>query len=936
MAYISLPTTFNLLFLLQTQAYDLYSQSGKEGVIRLWLDCDMLATILRLRREQPRLAEDALAAAMAPNYGPDLPVAHDTFRKNLGKAVEEYAVRDAALQLGATHGVPELDLVAHVCAACAGSQEYQVAILKHRLIELSKGDCGVAVRQLIVTTLGAPQVQADVSMDEHGVEVGSATAPDASVSGRAPPPPPTAAASLNASVLGLSGSSLPPQHLSVPSELDAATIDAFIDRLRSDLRASDRRLPTLVHSIYFDCCFAFTHQTRAGIATERASSIQRLKALAEEVRAFIERSDSKVVPETSTTCSEFVADAVLARKSGVHDVTGMGGCFCSHHFLLCFLDLFTGERWAYSTFTLKWLLENGILPLFWWYDINCRYRPHAQAWARAAEAAGTVNWASAFWIADVMRYPVPVFHIMAHNARCQAVNTSRNMQGAGRGAGEPTETAWSLLRHWGALTSIMSHAKRDLTLETMAMVYNSSKESSLLHLLVRRFYLAVSHAQQAMDEIKAVIKAARDIHPEWSEAGAVASLAAAAAAVSAPAQIELSGEAQYVEACIQIEHIQCSSQAMLPMNLVLPNATNRKYKRNGPVHKRAKEVIRVLRLANPHMRSEMDSKGPVYHVALLALCVYRLGERQVAAHQAFQELTLARMTKRVMDSRRKDFKRLQDVIEAGTKRLMGMAEVLVDWAHRTAAAADTAQRADAAAAAKYDQNVMEAKSIIDLASTADAQAKALHKALTEGRFPWADVDAGAGASINRLAVAWHKAQSEFYRCEEQCELCVQEVKGAATFWGQRCDDVRCAIAARQEDVAGSPAPVPTAISGDEDTLEAQWEAGVAAREAARVAERAAGSIRWLDGKGRQYEAMQVCAMKVHELLEARWAQIRMVPLTQEQQEANMVEALAAAQAAPGADYVEEVAIDLERGDDGEDTLDEADDEGEEELDAEEG
>jgi hypothetical protein len=217
----------------------------------------------------------------------------------------------------------------------------------------------------------------------------------------------------------------------------------------------------------------------------------------------------------------------------------------------------------------------------------------------------------------------------------------------------------------------MSHAKRDLTLEIMAFVYNASKESSLLRLLVRRFYWAVSRAEQAMMEIEAVMGFLQSIHPEWSEVQVERELQRAADDAGAPAPLEMSVAAQYVEACIQVQHITSSSTAELPVDL--------------------------------------------------------------------------------------------------------------------------------------------------------------------GHFRWVDVDSTAGATLKRLGVAYRKATNDFNRCEEQCELCVEEVKGAATFWGQRCEDVRRALAAQQQVVDfWSPSPEASTLSGEDSTLEAQWEAGVAAAEAARA------------------------------------------------------------------------------------------------------
>jgi hypothetical protein len=36
----------------------------------------------------------------------------------------------------------------------------------------------------------------------------------------------------------------------------------------------------------------------------------------------------------------------------------------------------TGENWRYATMLLLLLLQASIVPLFFFYDINCRYAPY--------------------------------------------------------------------------------------------------------------------------------------------------------------------------------------------------------------------------------------------------------------------------------------------------------------------------------------------------------------------------------------------------------------------------------------------------------------------------------------------------------------------------------------------------------------------------------
>jgi hypothetical protein len=155
-----------------------------------------------------------------------------------------------------------------------------------------------------------------------------------------------------------------------------------MDALLDGLGASTSEGVTFYHSVLFDVCFALAHRAGAGGATQQGAPFQFVKAPAPAVEAFISDPATVRTGKTDTTCADFAADTALGRTSKLHDITGLGGAVCPHGFVLAVHDVFTGERWAYSTFMLIWLMLHGIFPLFWWYDINCRYRPHVQAWRR--------------------------------------------------------------------------------------------------------------------------------------------------------------------------------------------------------------------------------------------------------------------------------------------------------------------------------------------------------------------------------------------------------------------------------------------------------------------------------------------------------------------------------------------------------------------------
>lgn len=51
-------------------------------------------------------------------------------------------------------------------------------------------------------------------------------------------------------------------------------------------------------------------------------------------------------------CNDFQADSILSQTRQKFDLTGVFGTFCRHGFPILALNMTTGERWSYATFTL--------------------------------------------------------------------------------------------------------------------------------------------------------------------------------------------------------------------------------------------------------------------------------------------------------------------------------------------------------------------------------------------------------------------------------------------------------------------------------------------------------------------------------------------------------------------------------------------------------
>ena len=146
-----------------------------------------------------------------------------------------------------------------------------------------------------------------------------------------------------------------------------------------------------------------------------------------------------------------------------------------------------------------------------WYDINCRYKNHAIAWA---EEKQELNEELTTWVSKLMSFPLGSFHGPMHNALCQSINSLRSIPDAGLGTGEPPEYAWSHMRRSGHLLQYMSLATRALHLERVALLWNKSRRSNLVQFLVAAYKRANLKYWEKTDELKRIMQQA--VHMRFS------------------------------------------------------------------------------------------------------------------------------------------------------------------------------------------------------------------------------------------------------------------------------------------------------------------------------------------------------------------------------------------------------------------------------------
>ncbi len=149
--------------------------------------------------------------------------------------------------------------------------------------------------------------------------------------------------------------------------------------------------------------------------------------------------------------------------------------------------------------------------LNFWYDINCRYKNHAIAWA---EEKQELNEELTTWVSKLMSFPLGSFHGPMHNALCQSINSLRSIPEAGLGTGEPPEYAWSHMRKSGHLLQYMSLATRALHLERVALLWNKSRRSNLVQFLVAAYKRADLKHREKTDELKTIMHQA--VHMRFS------------------------------------------------------------------------------------------------------------------------------------------------------------------------------------------------------------------------------------------------------------------------------------------------------------------------------------------------------------------------------------------------------------------------------------
>lgn len=132
-----------------------------------------------------------------------------------------------------------------------------------------------------------------------------------------------------------------------------------------------------VRDVSFDGIMKLPHLGTAGTSCKWEPLIKTGRIIDDKATQEFVQKQPNSYTKRDANCCNFKADVVLARHAKKYDITGVGGAFCRHAFLLLLLNFPTGERYIYAVFVIYNLLVlHKIGPLFFWYDVNCRFKQH--------------------------------------------------------------------------------------------------------------------------------------------------------------------------------------------------------------------------------------------------------------------------------------------------------------------------------------------------------------------------------------------------------------------------------------------------------------------------------------------------------------------------------------------------------------------------------
>lgn len=524
------------------------------------------------------------------------------------------------------------------------------------------------------------------------------------------------------------------------------------------------------------------------------------------------------------------------------------------------------------------LLRAGLLPMFWWYDINCRYSAHALAWAAACSGV-LLTVAQADWVKHVMRFPLPPWHHYMHNLFCQRRNSFRRMLWAGVGHGEPLEILWSKLRGMGHLLQGASLAARHVALERAVALWNRKKRSDLPNLLGRMFYRAKIRKAEADARVTAMQNEMRKMWDAAATPEERATLEHQMAEMrSNPPNMEsedstaaLELEAEYVQ-LIMVAGVIASSDTAAggQVDLLIEGPTAAKLKPESAfAHKTVKRLAEVKQALG--IVEDWSRDSPEFKAGWASYVVYRLRKQQSTVALAQINIALLQYLFKKFQGRRGDVKKLEKTRDREYGRFSASLVILVRLSREVRVAVEAVNQPSTL----LGRGKKEAEAILAVAKEGKkaSELKDLYGSILKGEFPWFDLlDEAAVSPVERYRVPFHMALWEYERAQEEMQLVRAEMEGLVCQFDKEIEAMHAAIARHKavvdaqanavpmdveesaEVAAGAgeaddrllrPTVVDPLATGVEGVWEGAWEDRCKAQQAVREAEAAKSSIAFL-------------------------------------------------------------------------------------------
>lgn len=187
-----------------------------------------------------------------------------------------------------------------------------------------------------------------------------------------------------------------------------------------------------------------------------------------ESEKLLEKLDKSMAKNNDESCEANFKAAKATPKNNKFDEKGVVGLFCARHGTpLLFMDIFTGERYAYIDMLLLEYLKNklNVKNVIFYYDVGCKYiahfkQPKMQSLCKE-KGLDRINF----------KFVVPAMHVKAHQFPCPWRYNPKYITNNGNTDGETSERAWAYLGRFASITKSMSPSNRRDTLEMAIFNY---------------------------------------------------------------------------------------------------------------------------------------------------------------------------------------------------------------------------------------------------------------------------------------------------------------------------------------------------------------------------------------------------------------------------------------------------------------------------------